>query len=47
MNRLTRLPHCRCRVELDGGEAEEGDYIFGGVTNSSPWPASSSWTPGL
>lgn len=34
MNRLTRLPHCNCRVELDNGEVEEGDYIFGGVTNS-------------
>ncbi len=34
MNRLTRLPHCNCRVELDTGEVEEGDYIFGGVTNS-------------
>lgn len=34
MNRLTRLPHCKCRVELDNGEVEEGDYIFGGVTNS-------------
>ena len=34
MNRLTRLPHCRCRVELDGGVVEEDDFIFGGVTNS-------------
>lgn len=34
MNRLTRLPHCKCRVELDDGVVEEGDYIFGGVTNS-------------
>ena len=34
MNRLTRLPHCNCRVELDGGAVEEGDFIFGGVTNS-------------
>lgn len=34
MNRLTRLPHCKCRVELDDGTVEEGDYIFGGVTNS-------------
>lgn len=35
MNRLTRLPHCNCRVELDGGAVEEGDFIFGGVTNST------------
>lgn len=34
MNRLTRLPHCRCRVELDDGVVEEDDFIFGGVTNS-------------
>ena len=34
MNRLTRLPHCKCRVELDGGVVEEDDFIFGGVTNS-------------
>lgn len=34
MNRLTRLPHCRCRVELDDGTVEEDDFIFGGVTNS-------------
>lgn len=34
MNRLTRLPHCNCRVELDDGAVEEGDFIFGGVTNS-------------
>ena len=34
MNRLTRLPHAKCRVELDGGAVEEGDFIFGGVTNS-------------
>ena len=30
------LPHYRnCRVELDDGEVVEGDYIFGGVTNST------------
>ena len=34
MNRLPKLPHYRARVELDG-EAVEGDYIFGGVTNST------------
>ena len=34
MNRITRLPHAKCRVELDSGEIEEGDFIFGGVTNS-------------
>ncbi len=35
MNRITRLPHAKCRVELDGGVTEEGDFIFGGVTNST------------
>lgn len=34
MNRLPRLPHYRARVELDG-DAVEGDYILGGVTNST------------
>ena len=34
VNRLTRLPHAKCRVELDGGVVEEGDFIFGGVSNS-------------
>ena len=34
MNRITRLPHAKCRIELSGGEVEEGDFIFGGVTNS-------------
>lgn len=34
MNRLPKLPHYRTRVELDG-RVEEGDYIFGGVTNST------------
>ena len=33
MNRLPKLPHYRTRVEMDG-EVVEGDYIFGGVTNS-------------
>lgn len=47
MNRLTRLPHCRCRVELDGGEAEEGDYIFGGVTNSLSVAGLIKLDPGL
>lgn len=35
MNRLPRLPHYRARVELDGGRAFEGDYIFGALTNST------------
>ena len=34
MNRLPKLPHYRTRVEMDG-EVVEGDYIFGGVTNST------------
>ena len=34
MNRLPKLPHYRAQVELDGKIAE-GDYIFGGVTNST------------
>lgn len=34
MNRLPKLPHYRTHVELDGEELE-GDYIFGGVTNST------------
>ena len=34
MNRLPKLPHYRTRVELDG-KIVEGDYIFGGVTNST------------
>ena len=34
VNRLTRLPHCECRVTLGDGTVEEGDYIFGGVMNS-------------
>ncbi len=34
MNRLSRLPHYRARVELDG-KVLENDYIFGGVTNST------------
>lgn len=33
-SRLPRLPHYKTRVELDGGRVFEGDYIFGGVTNS-------------
>lgn len=35
MNRLPRLPHYHVRVELDGDRVLEGDYIFGGVTNST------------
>ncbi len=35
MNRLPRLPHYQTRVELDDGRVMEGDYIFGGVTNST------------
>lgn len=34
MNRLPKLPHYRTHVELDG-KIVEGDYIFGGVTNST------------
>lgn len=34
MNRLPHLPHYAAHVELDG-RAEEGDFIFGGVTNST------------
>ena len=34
MNRLPKLPHYRTRVELDSSVVE-GDYIFGGVTNST------------
>lgn len=34
MNRLPKLPHYRTRVEMDG-EVVEGDYIFGGVTNTT------------
>lgn len=36
VNRLSRLPHYKARVILDDGAQEfEGDYIFGGVTNST------------
>ena len=34
MNRLPHLPHYAARVEFDG-RVEEGDFIFGGVTNST------------
>ena len=34
MNRLPHLPHYTARVEFDG-RVEEGDFIFGGVTNST------------
>ena len=34
MNRLAKLPHYWTRVELDG-QTLEGDFIFGGVTNST------------
>ena len=34
VNRLAKLPHYQTRVELDG-QALEGNFIFGGVTNST------------
>ena len=34
MNRLPHLPHYAARVEFDG-RVEAGDFIFGGVTNST------------
>ena len=34
MNRLPKLPHYRTKVEMDV-KTVEGDYIFGGVTNST------------
>lgn len=39
MNRLPKLPHYRTKVEMDG-KTVEGDYIFGGVTNSTSVAAS-------
>ena len=47
MNRLTRLPHCKCSVILDGEKAEEGDFIFGGVTNSLSVAGLIKLDPGL
>ena len=35
MNRLPHLPHYITRVELDGDRVFEGDFIVGGVTNST------------
>lgn len=34
VNRLAKLPHYQTRVELDG-QALDGNFIFGGVTNST------------
>ncbi len=47
MNRITRLPHAKCRIELSGGEVEEGDFIFGGVTNSLSVAGLVKLDPGL
>lgn len=35
VNRLPRLPHYQTRVEFADGSVKEGDFIFGGVTNST------------